>query len=519
MSRYRRISQIVFLAFFLFLLLQARFPYTRLIPADLFVRFDPLAMGIAAVSSRSYVNWLWLSALTLLLTALLGRVFCGWVCPMGTTIDLAEMALFPRRKNTDQKKNLQWLKYAALAAVVISSLIGISLSYYLDPIPLVSRIYTLVFYPLLSGLGDLSVRGLAPFFAKMQWSNLAYLDLRPPHFGQLFLTLGIFAAIIGLSAISPRFFCRNLCPLGALLGVCSRFALLSKHLSPSCTNCQLCEKLCPTAAIEKETWKDREAECIKCFICQDQCPADAISYSFAPKPLREQKINLGRRRFITAGALGLGAGILGRQSADLQNRPSQILRPPGALPETEFLARCTRCAECVKVCPTRVIQPQGLEQGLAGVFAPCLKMRLAGCAQDCSICGKICPTKALREIDLEEKKYAKLGTAALDQSRCLVYAWGKTCLICDEACPYNAIIFKTVNNRRLPVVVPSRCNGCGWCETVCPVLGESAIRLSPAGEIRLRQGSYKEEAESRGIDLSSQDELENREELPENKLE
>jgi ferredoxin-type protein NapF len=301
-----------------------------------------------------------------------------------------------------------------------------------------------------------------------------------------------------------------------LLGICSRSARLSKHVSNECTNCKLCEKVCPTGAIEKETWKDREAECIKCYICQDECPVDAIQYSFKSKPARLTTIDLGKRKFITASALGLSAGIVARQSADLRNRPNHLIRPPGALPENEFLARCTRCAECVKVCPTRVIQPQGLEQGLAGVFAPALKMRLAGCGQDCNICGKICPTQALREIDSEEKKYAKLGTAAIDQSRCLVYAWGKTCQICDEACPYNAIIFHTVNDKRVPIVVPSRCNGCGWCEAGCPVLGESAIKVDPSGEIRLRQGSYKEEAQSRGIDLSAKDELENTPETKEN---
>jgi len=523
MSRYRRISQIVFLALFVFLLGQARFPYQRLIPSDLFVRLDPLAMGIAAAADRSYISWLWASAITIAVTIILGRVFCGWFCPMGTTIDLAELALFPRRKIKDQKKNPQWLKYAALAAVVVCSFLGISLAYYLDPIPLISRIYAAVFYPLLSGLADFFVRLLAPGFEKLHWQKLAYLDLKPPFVRQIFLTLGIFAAIIGLSAISPRFFCRSLCPLGALLGVCSRYARLGKHVSAECNNCKLCEKICPTGAIEKDTWTDREAECIKCFICQDDCPKAAIKYSFASGYRREARVDLGRRRLLAASALGLGLGIAGRQSGELKLRPNHVIRPPGALPENEFLARCTRCAQCAKVCPTRVIHPQGLEQGMAGVFAPRLDMRLSGCAQDCNVCGKICPTKALRELDLEEKKYAKLGTAALDQNRCLVYAWGRTCQICDEVCPYNAIVFKTVDDRRVPVVVPSRCNGCGWCEMVCPVIGESAIKIDPSGEIRLRSGSYKQEAFSRGIDLSARDEDEKvegpAENVPEEKFE
>ena len=519
MSKYRRITQLIFLAFFGFLLVQAFYPYERLIPSDLFIRFDPLAVGTAALADRVYLKWLWMGAGTLAITALLGRVFCGWVCPMGTTIDLAEMALFKKRKIKEQKKELQWLKYGALSAVIISALVGINLDYWLDPIPLVNRIYTLVFYPAVMGAADLFLRAAGPMFEKLGVLSLAYLDIKPPVYREVFLTLGIFAAIIGLSSLSPRFFCRNLCPLGALLGVCSRYSVLAKHVSPECTNCKACERSCPTGAIEKDTWKDHEAECIKCFVCQDACPVEAISYNFKGKPLRDPRVDLGKRRFIGAGLLGLGAGVLGRQSGDLRNRPDKLVRPPGALPENDFLANCTRCGECMRVCPTRVIQPEGFEQGLAGAFAAKMDMRLAGCDQQCKVCGDICPTNALRKLTLEEKKYAKLGTAAIDQSRCLVYAWGKTCQICDEACPYNAIIFKTVDGKRVPVIVPSRCNGCGWCETLCPVIGESAIRVSPAGELRLPKGSYKKEALERGIDLSAKDEVDNQEETPENKLE
>jgi ferredoxin-type protein NapF len=481
-----------------------------------------LAMAAAAVLDRYWNHDFVLAFFTILITILLGQVFCGWACPMGTTIDLAESALFKKRKNKEQKKELQWLKYFLLAAVFISALIGLNLSFYLDPIPLITRIYTIVFYPLLMGLADLSVHGLSPVFEKLDVESLKYLELKPPVFQQIFLTLGIFLSIIGLSSISPRFFCRNLCPLGALLGVCSRFSLLGKHVSPECTNCKTCERVCPTGAVEGKTWKDHEAECIKCFVCEDACPVDAIKYSFKGKPLRDTGTDLGKRRLILAGILGLGAGVMARQSADLKNRPNNLIRPPGAPPETEFLARCTRCGNCVKVCPTHVIQSQGLEQGMPGVFAPRLDMRLAGCDQECRACGYVCPTNALRELTLEEKKYAKLGTAAIDQSRCLVYAWDKECMVCDEICPYNAIVFKTVNGKRVPVVIPSRCNGCGWCETACPVLGESAVRVSPAGEIRLRKGSYKEEAQTRGINLSAKDsdddQLDNPGKTPENEF-
>lgn len=516
MSRIRRVLQIVFLILFVYLLSRAQFPYRAKLPADLFVRFDPLAMWLSALTDRVFMSRLLVSFITIGLTLILGRVFCGWVCPMGTTIELSESALYGKRKNRFQRKNLRWLKYAILVVMIFSALFGLNLWHFLDPIPLITRIYTLIFYPALDSGAYLMVKFFRPVAERLNFESLEYLQLKPPVYRQVFLTLGIFAGIIGLSALSPRFFCRNLCPLGALLGVCSRFSLLGKHISDSCTDCELCERNCPTGAIEEDNWRDKEAECIKCFICQDACPAEAISYSFKGEPRRDVKIDFSRRRFISAGFLGIGAGLIARQSGDLKNRPAKLLRPPGALPENEFLARCTRCGECIKVCPTRVIQPQGLEQGLAPAFAPRMVMRLAGCDQNCRDCGKVCPTKALRELSLQEKKYAKLGTAEINEKRCLVYAWDKMCLICDEICPYNAIVFKTINNKRVPVVIPSRCNGCGWCEQACPVIGESAIMVSNAGEIRLTQGSYQEEAQARGIDLTSSDQLENPEESPEN---
>ncbi len=518
MSKIRRVSQIVFLLLFCALLFQPNINYRRYLHTDLFLELDPLATILASISGRVLAEWIALSAVTILLTLLLGRVFCGWFCPMGTTIDLAELAVYRRKKNPAQNKNWQWLKYAVLTGVIVSALLGINLWHYLDPIPLLTRIYTVVLYPILVSGADLLVKGFRPVAEKLKIQSLEYLQLEPPFFRQIFLTLGIFIGIIGLSAIAPRFFCRNLCPLGGLLGILSRFSILGKTVSKSCNNCSICERVCPTGAVEAESWKDQEAECIKCFVCQDRCPTEAIKYSFGKKTGRDPAIDLSRRKFFVAGALGLGAGLAGRQSGDLKNRPADLVRPPGALPELEFLARCSRCGECVKVCPTRVIQPQGLEQGLSGAFSARLVMRLAGCDQQCRICGEICPTKALRELDLEEKKYAKLGTAELDQDRCLVYAWDKICLICDEICPYNAIVFKTINNKRVPVVIPSRCNGCGWCENVCPVIGESAIRVSAAGEIRLREGSYKEEAQSKGIDLAATDQLDNPEKVPDNEF-
>jgi len=123
-----------------------------------------------------------------------------------------------------------------------------------------------------------------------------------------------------------------------------------------------------------------------------------------------------------------------------------------------------------------------------------MDLRLAPCDQNCNVCGKVCPTQAIRSLSLDEKTHAKVGTAILRKEMCLVWAQNKICLICDEICPYNAIVFRPVEGYRRPVVIASKCNGCGFCEQRCPVKGESAIVVVPDGEIRLKEGSYVKEA-------------------------
>jgi len=148
----------------------------------------------------------------------------------------------------------------------------------------------------------------------------------------------------------------------------------------------------------------------------------------------------------------------------------------------------------MKSCLTNTLQPCLWESGFSGLWTPKLDLRLAACEQNCNVCGKVCPTQAIRSLSLEEKTHAKLGTAVLRKEMCLVWAQNKICLICDEICPYNAIVFRSAEGYRRPVVIASRCNGCGFCEQRCPVQGDSAIVVVPIGEIRLKEGSYVKEA-------------------------
>ena len=177
-----------------------------------------------------------------------------------------------------------------------------------------------------------------------------------------------------------------------------------------------------------------------------------------------------------------------------QRLKGKLIRPPGSIPEPDFLNACIHCGKCLKICPTNGLQPCLLEAGINGIWSPRLVSRIGGCEKNCNMCGKICPTNAIRKLSLEEKTYARMGTAIIDRSRCIAWEQDKVCLICDEACPFNAIrsLNETVLGITLlrPFVDERICTGCGLCEARCPIEGRSAIEIFSIGEERKLTGSY-----------------------------
>jgi ferredoxin-type protein NapF len=312
------------------------------------------------------------------------------------------------------------------------------------------------------------------------------------------ITLLIFAGIIALNRVTTRFWCRYLCPLGALLGLISPVGRFKRRVGPECNACEDCREACPMGAPGETAENIRLSECIQCRTCVEACHQKAITFPAFPSAEHGGEyspIEVSRRGFSYSMVGGLAAAFLADRTpfTTLQGK-RHLIRPPGALPEAEFMRTCVRCGECMKSCPTNTLQPCLWESGLTGLWSPKMDLRFAPCDQNCNVCGKVCPSQAIRSVSLEEKTHAKVGTAVLNRDLCLVWAQNKLCLICDEICPYNAIVFRTVEGYRRPVVIASRCNGCGFCEQRCPVNGESAIIVGPNGEIRLKKGSYVEEA-------------------------
>ena len=488
------LSLLLFSAFFFL----ATYQLPDWFPADLYLRLNPLLGLTAILASKEWIGRAFWSLILVGATLIIGRFFCGYVCPMGGAIDFLDLLLF-RKKRRPALKNetrLRKIKYVALILLATAALAGLSLIFFMDPIALLTRFYTFVLYPVVIILINLFLDLFRPVFRGLGWVTLSHLHYPQPVFYMSVITLLVFGGIIALNRLAPRFWCRYLCPLGALLSLISPLGLFKRRVSQDCNECLICQKSCPMGAIPEDPKKTFSPEYIQCLNCEEVCAKEAISFSSSVSIGGEYStVNLSRRGFFFSLTGGLALGFLGSQTpfASLQGK-QQFIRPPGALPEADFLRTCIRCGECMKSCLTNTLQPCLWESGLAGLWSPKLGLRMAACEQNCNVCGKVCPTQAIRSLSLDEKNHAKIGTAILRKEMCLVWAQNKLCLICDEICPYNAIVFRPVEGYRRPVVVASRCNGCGYCEQRCPVKGESAIVVVPDGEIRLKEGSYIKEA-------------------------
>ncbi|NCO61674.1 MAG: 4Fe-4S ferredoxin [Deltaproteobacteria bacterium CG_4_8_14_3_um_filter_51_11] len=508
--RLQRLIQILFFALFLALILLASYQAPEFLESDALLRLDPLLSLGSMAAARAFIPKAAVAGLVLIVALFLGRIFCGYICPLGACIDFSDSILSKKRENSFEKtRAFRHYKYLILAGLAGSAVFGISWIAFFSPLSLSVRFFGLVIHPVFLFLEGSVLEVLRPLFAAAGLDHIALASVQAPRFNTNFFTASFFLAILALGLIAPRFWCRNLCPAGALIALFSPRPLFRRRVSDACTGCGRCVRNCPTGAISKDFKGVAQMECITCLKCENICPEKAVSFRIARGVRARAPIDITRRKVIKAGAAGMataaitltGLRHIHGEEEPRPLKPSNLIRPPGALPETDFQARCVRCALCAKACPTNTLQPLWFEAGVSGLLSPAVTPRLGGCEQACNLCGRVCPTGAIRPLSFNEKLFAKIGTARIIKSRCIAWEQARKCLICDEICPYNAISSRFLEDH--PVTVPfvdeKRCNGCGYCENKCLVTGEAAIVVEATGELRLSKGSYRREARRLGL--------------------
>ncbi len=514
-SRWRRVRQVVQILTFalyvylLFAALQRRAAFPL---ADLFFRLDPLAALSAMLAARTWIPRLALAFITLALTLVFGRVWCGWLCPLGTLLEWVRFRSAETRAFSESRF-LRWrtVKNLLLLLILAAALFGNLSLLVFDPLILFTRTMTAVVIPALNYAitaverAAYSVSFLRPVVNGVEGLLRGpVLPVIQPVFAQNAVLALLFFGILALNALADRFWCRYLCPLGALLGLLSKISFLRPFVRPACNRCGHCASACGLDAVEPLRFPDSSQgyeivvpECTVCLDCLAACPESAalstskggIGFRFhrRPDPIREHDPT--RRQALAALAAGAAGVVVLRTSVQTKQPYPQLVRPPGVDDEAEFLARCLRCSQCMKVCPTSGLQPALFEAGLEGLWTPRLAPRLGYCDYGCNACGQICPSGAIPPLDMARKREAVIGVAVIDRNRCLPWAHGVPCIVCEEMCPTpeKAIELQIgggghgrggggygVQN---PVVITDLCIGCGICEYQCPVEGESAIRV------------------------------------------
>ncbi len=490
--------------------------------------------------------------LVLALTLLFGRVYCSMICPLGALQDIviriADKLRKPRKVKFKPQKPHDALRYGVLALTVGVFLSGSTLALsLLDPFSNFGRIAG----DLLRPLYIVAHNGVGQLLESLGWYGPFPLPWKAPPLATLAFPALFLIGLVWLSAWHGRLFCNTLCPVGALLGLVSRFAIFKIRIpKDACLVCAQCSIHCKAGCIRLKTKDIDFSRCVACFNCITVCEAHGIGYARSasvklnssppvslplPQPsnhpgaarhpslakegkshaiAKEGKVLDPARRTLLRGAATALVGLAAlpelkpveakphnRVPTVLGNHKTWPVAPPGVGDLARFNDLCTACHLCVGACPYGVLQPALLEYGLSGLLQPRMDYASGYCSYECNLCGQVCPTGAIRPLDLAAKQTVQLGVAHFVRDNCIVYTDHTACGACDEYCPTKAVhMVPYRDGLTIPEVRETLCVGCGACENACPARPHRAIYVDghPVQQRATRPISKPLEREAQG---------------------
>jgi formate hydrogenlyase subunit 6/NADH:ubiquinone oxidoreductase subunit I len=432
----------------------------------------------------------------LVLTMLVGRIYCSVICPLGVMQDIvARMGRLAKKNRYRYSPAVSWLRYAVLAVFIVCLAAGVgSVVALLAPYSSYGRMAQTLLSPIWR-LGN----NLLADYAEAHNSYAFYeTDIWIRGIGTLAIAAGTFVVIAILAWRNGRTYCNTVCPVGTVLGFVAKHAFLRPTIDTSkCNGCGLCARNCKAACIDSKTHTIDYSRCVDCMDCLEKCRQKAIGLRYAKRgsavetavATEEPKAADSSRRTFLAGTAALAAataleakektvdgGLATILDKQVPKRRTPIV-PPGAISLKHLRQHCTGCQLCVSVCPNNVLRPS---TDLISYMQPESSYERGYCRPECTKCSEVCPAGAIKRIDRAEKSATQIGHAVLVKKNCLPLTEGISCGNCARHCPAEAIIMVGIDPNdpesvQVPTVNEEKCIGCGACENLCPARPFSAI--------------------------------------------
>lgn len=441
----------------------------------------------------------------LVLTLLLGRIYCSVICPMGVMQDIvawvSKRKLFRKNKRARLANKYTYspaktaLRLLMLVLFVILMVAGLnSLAILVAPYSAYGRIATNLMQPVWLW-GNNLLAAVAEHYDSYAFYSV---DVWVRSLTSLLIAVGTLLVVGFLAWRGGRTYCNTICPVGTVLGFVSRHSLHGPVFNEEkCNGCRLCERNCKSSCIDVKGHHIDMSRCVMCGDCMDLCPQGAMHFgnrfkafkaSKDSKDLNDLKDFNDRRDFVKGLALMASAatvetmaktvdgGLAIIEDKQLPERKTP-LTPPGSLSAKHFAQHCTACQLCISNCPNQVLRPS---DDLEHLMQPKMEYDRGYCRPECTRCSEVCPAGAILPLTREEKTTHQIGHAVWIKKNCLPVTEGVECGNCARHCPVGAIEMVPLDEEAddwtmIPAVNESACIGCGACENLCPARPFSAI--------------------------------------------